>query len=554
MASIGSSTSSILHETPLEMESHEFTCPGGDSIFAVDWTSYDVTAATREPKLERKVFVKFITDRQVKGSTEHESRLYLQDKGWRLAFKGEASGEVQVHEATLLEFMNHVNGKGLDRVFNAIVNGEDVKGLENILQQQPINLNLPASENVWEPTHEHKVKVSRRGHGVKNVLTWIPGDIERCNARGHGDNDDSVYFSFANKINQKQLANSCSKSKKHGYCEQALLRNASTALHICAYTEEPEKAEVLLKYGADINTRDNDGYTPLMRAIEYRKPSTVSVFMKHEADLNIESADGNSALVLSTKHTQSKRLFHKLLKATSDEYIKNHSAQLLGELTTANNKKQEVLIWKSNAIINRLLSLSSSKHSGEIKHFLIRLLKNGQADLLKTVCQNNPTIASVFDRELFIELAINEPKLVPELLKMYAEQGGDLFDVMSTISTEHEKNILELAIKNVRDVNEAESLKYEIKHLLISYSKKTERALSRHKSPALSLPDSGVSSGDDSEDEENQITRIDSVSSLLDVDGPLNRGRHQVNESGETLEEEYSLVINPPEPEEPKFR
>jgi ankyrin repeat protein len=53
---------------------------------------------------------------------------------------------------------------------------------------------------------------------------------------------------------------------------------------------------LLLDRGADVNSRANDGFTPLHRASAYGAPEVVRLLLEHGADVEAVNVDGKTAL------------------------------------------------------------------------------------------------------------------------------------------------------------------------------------------------------------------------------------------------------------------
>lgn len=54
--------------------------------------------------------------------------------------------------------------------------------------------------------------------------------------------------------------------------------------------------KLLIKYGADINCQDIDGYTPLHYATEYGYGNLVIYFLEKEVNTSIKNKKGKTAL------------------------------------------------------------------------------------------------------------------------------------------------------------------------------------------------------------------------------------------------------------------
>jgi ankyrin repeat protein len=78
--------------------------------------------------------------------------------------------------------------------------------------------------------------------------------------------------------------------------------NGTTALHlVMARTEEqrkftPDIMRALIRHGADVNRRDNDGVTPLHRAAADTSLELVTLLIENGAKINAKTNDGHTAL------------------------------------------------------------------------------------------------------------------------------------------------------------------------------------------------------------------------------------------------------------------
>ena len=66
----------------------------------------------------------------------------------------------------------------------------------------------------------------------------------------------------------------------------------SPPLHFAAAFGIPESIQALLKAGADVMARNEDGLTPLHDAAEYATPESIQVLLKAGADAKAKSQHG----------------------------------------------------------------------------------------------------------------------------------------------------------------------------------------------------------------------------------------------------------------------
>ncbi len=89
----------------------------------------------------------------------------------------------------------------------------------------------------------------------------------------------------------------------HGAEVNVATKRGVTALATVAPFGETEILMRLLEKGADINTRDDKGYSPLMLAAhsDFLNTETVRILLDKGADVNVRGNDGETALSLAQK-------------------------------------------------------------------------------------------------------------------------------------------------------------------------------------------------------------------------------------------------------------
>ena len=90
-----------------------------------------------------------------------------------------------------------------------------------------------------------------------------------------------------------------------------------------------EKVDRMLRSEADVNARDEQGWTPLMYAASYGDKRIVQLLIEYKADLNIQNDNGNTAADIA-QYGKRKEIVDLLLSAGG----KLHDAELKADVTT----------------------------------------------------------------------------------------------------------------------------------------------------------------------------------------------------------------------------
>jgi len=76
-------------------------------------------------------------------------------------------------------------------------------------------------------------------------------------------------------------------------------------LHAAVASRNPETVAILLEHGANVNARQQVGYTPLMGAAAAGREDIVQLLLDHGADPSLMSEDGKTAADVAREHQHS---------------------------------------------------------------------------------------------------------------------------------------------------------------------------------------------------------------------------------------------------------
>ncbi len=90
-----------------------------------------------------------------------------------------------------------------------------------------------------------------------------------------------------------------------------------------------------LAEGADVDTVDEDGNTPLMLASKMGNPRMVKIILAHNPDLNKQNNKGYTALMIAAEQGQS-HIAEQLVKMGADRNLVNDAGLTSGEIAMRN--------------------------------------------------------------------------------------------------------------------------------------------------------------------------------------------------------------------------
>ena len=110
----------------------------------------------------------------------------------------------------------------------------------------------------------------------------------------------------------------------------------STSIFTVATLGWIDETRKLIESGADLNVKDEEGWTPLMDAVLYGQEDVLKVLIEAGADINIKNNDGEDALQLAGKYGDWKimEILFKTQKLTNKQELDSLN-MMFGDLKSA---------------------------------------------------------------------------------------------------------------------------------------------------------------------------------------------------------------------------
>jgi len=96
---------------------------------------------------------------------------------------------------------------------------------------------------------------------------------------------------------------------------------------------------VLLAEGAEIDTADTYGNTPLIIASKIGNPRMITIILAHNPDVNAKNNHGETALLIAAEHGQAD-VAKRLIERGADVYAKNEDGFTPADLAARNGHTQ----------------------------------------------------------------------------------------------------------------------------------------------------------------------------------------------------------------------
>ena len=126
------------------------------------------------------------------------------------------------------------------------------------------------------------------------------------------------------------------------------LAEADALLVTAAGNGEKRRVQLLLSAGADVNTSDRNGYTPVMRAAENGHLSVVKVLLAAGANVNV--SQGGESLLMKIVANGDLLTAERLVAAGADVNYRASDGQTALDIARAtNNRDLEMLLVQAGA-------------------------------------------------------------------------------------------------------------------------------------------------------------------------------------------------------------
>ena len=140
---------------------------------------------------------------------------------------------------------------------------------------------------------------------------------------------------------------------------------------------KPEIVRLLIDKGSDVNGRSNDGVTPLMQA---RTNQTAQLLLEHGADVNAKNIDGETALMFAISWGVDRA--QVLLEAGGDVSAKNERGETALSLANAR--------YASNSMLDLLEAAEAKKSEALASNSDSRAIKTTELDKPQLVVRRDP--------------------------------------------------------------------------------------------------------------------------------------------------------------------
>ena|GEM_PF-2981904 len=340
----------------------------------------------------------------------------MREAGTGLTFQFEIEGSER--RAFVFKFENNI-------LFFSVINDieEGYNMLETFNLKTANDNSASAQAPDTQPTPQHTVSDVRVAEFFRLCQSGAISEIEAAIKQGADVNavlSESGGMTVLIYVSSENNPDVLRVLIKGGANVNAKLDNGSTSLIMAASeSNNPEVLRVLIEAGADINAKDKDGTTPLMYACgENSNPEFSIALIKAGADVNAKRNTGLTALMLAASAKSNTEVLNALIQAGADVNAKEMAYGFTPLLYAAqDNNNPEVL----NALIKAGADVNARSNSGATA-LAIATVKNN-AEVLKTLISGGVNVNAQTEAPtaMFVAAGTREPEIVSLLLEAGAE-------------------------------------------------------------------------------------------------------------------------------------
>jgi ankyrin repeat protein len=255
---------------------------------------------------------------------------------------------------------------------------------------------------------------------------------------------------------------------KHGADVNTRDKRHRTALHRAIKTHSLVVIEALIRHGADVNVSDFQGITPLTLAVKEKDCTAVEALLAHNPNVDAQDEDGYTALYheISSPYRPDNDIVDLLLRRGADASIRNNNNKTLlaasigtglgvvdvdlllkygADVNASDSSGRTALhevIRRWNLIVTSLqndVRLNASSDWGGTSAFLA--FSQGQIDMVEALLEHDANVNAV-DRWNTTALRIAVEIANVTLIKMLLVYGADAYSQIRG-----EPSIMEIALR-----------------------------------------------------------------------------------------------------------
>lgn len=423
-------------------------------IFSVFFTAYRVFLLM-EKKYEKKNMADNGSSYVSKDTIENNN--LLNQKNMENA---ESSGYIIIHDSEL-----NKNDKSIanpydnldEMLYDAAVNGD----FESVRRYISMGANINGTDKNGS-TIVYRLSLSKDlSMEQMNCLNYIlikGADANKENYSGY----TPLTAHFSSNIFNKELI---SRLIQNGAEINSPDFDGDTPLHFAVMNNNAEAVDFLLENGANTNVKNKDGTTPLHIAVEEKNYDITSLLLSFKADKNTKDITGVSALDM-VKASNDVDLF-KLFNITQEDMKKDKLLSELQQALNNNISKPGVTAIKENidkGFYNRAVrqdkgsSSISGKFTGESPTPLIAALYFGYNDIAKALINVGADINKPNNYPFYSPLMVAAENNNKEMVELLLKKGADVnyqskMDGITALNVTNSAEIADIILKAKADPN-----------------------------------------------------------------------------------------------------